>query len=380
MVNTELLNYVQSQLAQGVPKETIKSSLLASGGWNEIDINEAFAASGQAPTVATPQFVPQNQPLRTFQVKETRSRSHIFLKIIFWLVMLIIIIALGAYAALAFIIQPEDAIANAIKKIATTEKLHSDVQVNLISEKDATGSASLKVVTDADHTPGDLKIRTIGSLSYPMFSGEIEVRIFDDMIFARALKLPDSLGPYSEIVGTRWYSVSIDTLKKAATEYASSPEVTKVNVPTLDGAYKMLMDSGIVSEVRFAGVSKADSGFVRNYVVEINKNAYKEGVAEVSGAVGAKNLYAAIVTSLLNSLSIEPITISTSLISGSLREVKFGVGAESTDMRLSIVMGYDDTVEVMNIDKPADAMPVDSYLLEYGKNTPEVMTASSTPR
>ena len=377
MVNTELLNYVQSQLAQGVPKETIKSGLLASGGWNETDINEAFAASGQTPLATTPQFIPQNQPIRTFQVKDTGAKRHIFLKLIFWLVMLIIIVAIGAYAALAFIIKPEDAIANAIKKIGTAEKLHSDLTVNLISEKDTATSASLKVITDADHSPGDLKIRTVGSLSYPMFSGEIEVRIFDDMIFARALKLPDSLGMYSEIVGTRWYSVSIDTLKKAASEYASSAEVTKVNVPTLDGAYKMLMDSGIVSEARFAGISKTSAGFVRKYVVEINKNKYLEGIEDVSGAVGTKNPYAALGKSILSSISIEPITFSTSLISGSLREVKFGVGSESAAMKLNVTMGYDDTVEVMNIEKPEDAMPVDSYLLNYGQSSP---SASTTPQ
>jgi len=46
MVNTQLLDYVKQQLAQGVDKETIHHNLLSAGGWNPSDIDEAFSVMG----------------------------------------------------------------------------------------------------------------------------------------------------------------------------------------------------------------------------------------------------------------------------------------------------------------------------------------------
>ena len=46
MVNTQLLDYVKQQLAQGLNKETIQHNLASSGGWALSDINEAFSVLG----------------------------------------------------------------------------------------------------------------------------------------------------------------------------------------------------------------------------------------------------------------------------------------------------------------------------------------------
>ena len=44
MTDPQLLDYVKSQTAGGIDKETIKQNLLSNGGWNGADIDEAFKA------------------------------------------------------------------------------------------------------------------------------------------------------------------------------------------------------------------------------------------------------------------------------------------------------------------------------------------------
>jgi len=42
MINQDLLNYIENEIARGTPKNIIQSNLL-SNGWNEKDIAEAFS-------------------------------------------------------------------------------------------------------------------------------------------------------------------------------------------------------------------------------------------------------------------------------------------------------------------------------------------------
>lgn len=50
MITKELLDYIKTQLAAGVPKESIIQNLSTTGGWNANNINEAFASLGSLPT------------------------------------------------------------------------------------------------------------------------------------------------------------------------------------------------------------------------------------------------------------------------------------------------------------------------------------------
>ncbi|MDD5165258.1 MAG: RDD family protein [Candidatus Pacebacteria bacterium] len=43
MANTQLLEYVKQQIAQGLTKESIQQNLVSAGGWNLVDVNDAFA-------------------------------------------------------------------------------------------------------------------------------------------------------------------------------------------------------------------------------------------------------------------------------------------------------------------------------------------------
>ena len=76
MVNTQLLDYVRQQLAQGLTKETIERNLTSAGGWTIVDISEAFSAVGANQTVsATPPISPTPQTFQTPQVPQTPVSS-----------------------------------------------------------------------------------------------------------------------------------------------------------------------------------------------------------------------------------------------------------------------------------------------------------------
>jgi uncharacterized RDD family membrane protein YckC len=61
MVNTQLLDYVRQQLAQGLSKETIERNLTTAGGWTIVDISEAFSAVGANQTTSVP--IPPAPPI-----------------------------------------------------------------------------------------------------------------------------------------------------------------------------------------------------------------------------------------------------------------------------------------------------------------------------
>jgi len=46
MVNTQLLDYIKQQLAQGADHDSVRNSLVTSGGWAQADVDEAFAVLG----------------------------------------------------------------------------------------------------------------------------------------------------------------------------------------------------------------------------------------------------------------------------------------------------------------------------------------------
>jgi hypothetical protein len=65
MTNTELLEYVKQQMAQGVSKETIYTNLTTSGGWHPSDVSEVFSTIGAPITaVPTPSGTMPNVPLK----------------------------------------------------------------------------------------------------------------------------------------------------------------------------------------------------------------------------------------------------------------------------------------------------------------------------
>lgn len=62
MVTQELIAYVRSELSKGKTREEIRSVLLSSGGWNEVDINEVFRETMPRDNIITPAGVETAKP------------------------------------------------------------------------------------------------------------------------------------------------------------------------------------------------------------------------------------------------------------------------------------------------------------------------------
>ena len=93
MTDPQLLDYVKSQTAGGIDKETIKQNLLSNGGWNGADIDEAFKAitpGAVTAKIATP--ATQNaEPVIDDVEKSTNSyiwKNHKLLVVIYTILIL----------------------------------------------------------------------------------------------------------------------------------------------------------------------------------------------------------------------------------------------------------------------------------------------------
>jgi hypothetical protein len=64
MVNPQLLDYIKQQLAANVSRETIKSNLIAGGGWSAQDLSEAFSMLETPSVSAAGSQIPQKRSSR----------------------------------------------------------------------------------------------------------------------------------------------------------------------------------------------------------------------------------------------------------------------------------------------------------------------------
>jgi len=91
MVTQELLNYIKTQQSHGFSREDITQSLITQG-WQTIDINEAFNQS-QPQTPNNPA-----QPTQTVVTTSSTSKSSSGFKIIIYIIIGILILALAGIA------------------------------------------------------------------------------------------------------------------------------------------------------------------------------------------------------------------------------------------------------------------------------------------
>jgi len=114
MINTELVNYIKSELAKGHTIEAIKVSLINAGGWNTSDLEEAFSA------------ISHNTPI-------VAKRS----KLIFIIPIIILLVSGSAFAGWKFY-EPEikSLLGFSVDNIETPElKSDIDTEIQIDSEK-----------------------------------------------------------------------------------------------------------------------------------------------------------------------------------------------------------------------------------------------------
>lgn len=97
MITQQLLDYIKGQTQQNIPPDAIKN-ILRSSGWVEADINEAFTSLATAQS-APPIITPPAELFRAVQPQATTAPDKKFWLIV-PIVILLILIAGGAYAAL----------------------------------------------------------------------------------------------------------------------------------------------------------------------------------------------------------------------------------------------------------------------------------------
>lgn len=117
MINQDVLAYIRAQEEEGVSRDTIKKSL-ATGGWSEADMTEAFAMidgkplvpappeSAPAPEHATPDS-PQEPPKPVPSLATISTEPSVGGRSMWpWVVLLVILLLAGAFAA-AYAFYPD---------------------------------------------------------------------------------------------------------------------------------------------------------------------------------------------------------------------------------------------------------------------------------
>lgn len=112
MITQELLNYIENQLQQGVPKEKINSNL-SSQGWQQLDIDDAFLRLGKPDTATQPDiYLLKNQEEKTSK-KAIIGLVLGVISILVWVIPLV-----GAPVAITGLVLNAMAIKSISRKIA----------------------------------------------------------------------------------------------------------------------------------------------------------------------------------------------------------------------------------------------------------------------
>ncbi len=128
MVNEQLLDYIKSQLEDGVSKEDIKGTLLENG-WTDADVGEAFLGFGSTSTAPDP--VPSTMEALSPQSPSSEKKNKWW--IVFVVLGVVILLTIGA-VVYKFSFSGKDASSLATKDIPSVDD--SDLRLKIITVAD----------------------------------------------------------------------------------------------------------------------------------------------------------------------------------------------------------------------------------------------------
>lgn len=246
-----------------------------------------------------------------------------------WLGAFLIILTLlaaGAYAAYAFVLNPASALPKSVDALDAAPMLHGEMLLTVDSDNRQIAGSSISFAADVDRTAPGLPARQLSiDLESPTVSLAGQIRLINSTIYAELTRVPTQYAAKYASVTDHWYSVTLDTLKTASASYGSSPEIMK-NPPSLRQSFDVLAGTGILGMPSFAGFGFVDGKPVRQYVATIDRDALSNFIASFARAGGASSTTLSQATvaakAMLATLSMSPVTISTDLLSGALRGVR----------------------------------------------------------
>ena len=346
----------------------------------------AFSSMSYMPSTMPPHNLP-NAFVPPSSAVPRRPHSKKWLGIF---LLVLVILAAGAYAAYAFVLNPQKTVSGAIVGLDSAKYIHATTQISLDTDIKQISGSSLTVISDLDRSNLDM-VKTQAAIDFENsnLSIAIDTKVIDGKVYLRFRNVPDSalatisalkLGSTtdSSVLKNLWFSLSLDNLNKFADLYNFSPtsltSITGNSGISLSSGYESLKKAGVFTEPAFGGVKNVNGSFVRVYTVTINKELLADMIASRIVEAASSSLPATkitetrlLITNYLNMLTISPITIYTSLLSGTLK----GLEADLTVSSISMISAspitihfrstYDDQLFTA-VNAPDSFIPADSLI------------------
>jgi len=236
MINQQLLDYIKQQSSQGVSKEQIKSSLLASG-WQTSDIEEVFnsiATTEQSAII--PPASSSSQPFSTFSPQPQKKFNKALLASI--LIIGALVIGGGAFAYFYYFQSPEKVVQRMTAKLAEIKSLEYSGEIKAeVDASNLTSGASLlqptqptatkkasnfsinfngvSDVKDLNNPQGSFSFNiNTDALTEGQFNFGLEVRNVGKVIYVKISDVPN-LGFFDlSTVKNQWVKIDTEALKK----------------------------------------------------------------------------------------------------------------------------------------------------------------------
>ena len=333
---------------------------------------------------------PPSQPPRGRFAPQPSHRWPVILSIV---VVALLVVVGGAYAAYAIAVAPGNALPGTFAGIDNAKKAHSDLTITLASADKNLSGSSFSVSTDMDASlPGNTSTDSVIAITAEAsgqtltFAGEI--RLVNNVLYGELSTFPAAYNTYLSAIANRWYSLSVDSVKSLSTSYGvASSTVTRTH-PSLGAVYAGLEEKGIFSNTSFVGIVKHNGQFVRKYSLTVDKKAlagyiqavYATALANAT-STSAVSAYSAAagqeLTTMLDQVTFQPILIYTTLFGGALSGVDAGVTVTppvaangsssmvptaSTPLTINFVYNYDGSRSDITIVAPVGASSLDAYL------------------
>ncbi len=283
-------------------------------------------------------------------------------------VLIVIILVAGGWAAYAFMLDPQAALSQSIAAADSAQKMHSSMVVTVESDIPYFSGAQLSISGDVVKHPLQLPDTSIAiDITSPNFSAAGELRSVDSVLYGKATKIPPFLATTAHISDT-WYSLTLDTIRSMQGSYNVNVDPTVLaKASSLTALNEKLAASGAVTSTILDGIGREEGVFVKRYTVTIDKEALVRALLSLSND-GSLTQYKeqadALIKSMISNVDVGPVHVAARLFSGSLYSVSGDIAVQVQDkyLRIHYVLSYDDTRTDLAVTAPTGATSLDSFL------------------
>jgi hypothetical protein len=286
MINQQLLDYIKQQLQNGVSKEQIKSNLL-SNGWQESDINEAFAlvdslmSSPVSQNSNSPQF-----PAEFQQPVESKTKRSLFTVL---LALGILLVAGGVFGYFYYFREtPEKVIEKMKNRLSEIEikTIEYQAEVKIATEPELKNPFffTLKGKSDVSDQ-NNPKLSFIFETNDQLGVIKGEIRIINKIIYIKLNNLPNLGFLDLSSLSNQWIKIDTEAIAKQfgfeqrLEELQEQQKLTQEQIKKLKQIFNQTKVLRVTEKLASEKIEGIDT---HHYKFSIDKNEFKKLIKDIS--------------------------------------------------------------------------------------------------